>query len=69
MKTANIVNGIGCASIAQDLYRSAILQVVAELRREGVYVCMSNVIARMPSHNQDMLWNTLWVLAREGALA
>jgi hypothetical protein len=66
---ANIVTGRGDATIASDLYRSAILREVASMRHEGVYVCMANVMARMPTYHQEILWNTLWVLAHEGKLS
>ncbi len=55
--------------LAQDLYRSAILSVVGQMRREGVYVCFANIQKRMVEYNQDILNNTLWSLAREGLLA
>ena len=63
------VTGSGDRNVAQDLYRSAILREVTAMRREGVYVCMGNVMARMPTYHQDILWNTLWALALEGRLA
>lgn len=37
--------------------------------REGVYVSMGNIMARMPRYNQEILWAALWDLAREGRLA
>jgi hypothetical protein len=54
---------------SQDLYRSDVLREVAAMKREGVYVCMANVIKRMPTCHQDILWSTLWSLAREGRLS
>jgi len=54
---------------SQDLYRSDVLREVAAMKREGVYVCMGNVIKRMPDCHQDILWGTLWALAREGKLS
>lgn len=66
---SNVVTGRGDALIAQDLYRSAALREISIMRREGVYVCIGNVLARMPTYNQEMLSNTLWMLAREGKLA
>ena len=65
----NIVTGHGDRSIAQDLYRSAALAEIARMRREGVYVCIGNALARMPTYNQEILNNTLWALACEGRLA
>jgi len=65
----NVVTGPGDRSIAQDLYRTAILQEIVLMRREGVYVCMGNVMARMPSYNREILWGTLWCLALEGQLS
>ena len=59
----------GDRGVAQDLYRSAALAEVARMRCEGVYVCIGNVLARMPECNQEMLSNTLWILAREGRLS
>lgn len=67
--TMNVVTGPGDPSIAQDLYRTAILREIALMRGEGVYVCMANVMARMPSYNQGILGGTLWVLALEGQLS
>ncbi len=64
----NTVTGSGDLRVAHDLYRSAVLREVAIMRRECVYVCMTNVMMRMPNYNQTILWNTLWTLAREGAL-
>jgi hypothetical protein len=66
---SNAVKGPGYAPIAQDLYRSAALREISIMRREGVYVCMGNVMARMATYNQEILWNTLWALAREGGLS
>lgn len=64
----NIRTGHGDLNIAQDMYRSAVLAEVARMRQEGIYVCFSNILARMPAYNQDMLNNTLWAIAREGLL-
>lgn len=66
---SNVATGRGDAQIAQDLYRSAALREISIMRCEGVYVCIANVLARMPTYNQEMLSNTLWTLAREGKLA
>ncbi len=63
---SNIIDG--CARVASDLYRSAILAEVDRMRREGVFVCFANIQTRLAVYNQDILWNTLWSLAREGAL-
>jgi hypothetical protein len=64
-----IVTGPGDRSIAQDLYQSAALAEIALMRREGVYVCIGNVLARMSKYNQAMLSSALWTLAFEGRLA
>jgi hypothetical protein len=56
-----IVTGTGDKSVAQDLYRSAALAKIARMRHASVYVCIGNVLARMP--------RTLWSLAIEGRLA
>lgn len=68
-RAMNVVTGPGDRSIAQDLYRTSILQELALMRREGVYVCMGNVMSRMPSYNREILWGTLWALALEGQLS
>jgi len=60
--------GTGDISIAQDLYRSAALAEIALMRREGVYICIGNILARMPKYNQQILNGTLWSLALEGKL-
>ena len=65
----NIVTGPGDRSVAQDLYQSAALAEIALMRREGVYVCIGNVLARMPKCNQEILNNVLWALALEGRLS
>ena len=65
----SIVTGLGDLNVAQDLYRSAALAEIARMRHEGVYICIGNVLARMPKYNQEMLSSTLWALAREGRLA
>jgi hypothetical protein len=63
------MRGQGDPSVAADLYRSAVLSEVASMRREGVYVCFANIQTRMSAYNQEILWNTLWTLAREGRLS
>ena len=68
-RAMNVVTGPGERSIAQDLYRTAILQEIALMRREEVYVCMGNVMSRMPDYNQEILWGMLWVFALEGQLS
>jgi hypothetical protein len=65
----SVTTGPGDLRVAHDLYRSAILREVAIMRREGIYVCMANVTTRMPNHNQEILWEALWMLALEGELA
>ena len=65
----NIRSGAGAANIAQDLYHSAALAEIAQMRREGVYVCIGNVLARMPKYNQEMLNTTLWAIAFEGGMS
>jgi hypothetical protein len=65
----NSVTGSGDHRIAQDLYRSAALAEIARMRREGVYICIGNVIARMPAYNLEILNGTLWALAFEGKLS
>lgn len=65
----NVVAGPGDLSIAQDLYRIAILREISLMRREGLYVSMGNVMSRMPEYNQKILWEVLWALALEGKLS
>lgn len=65
----SIVIGLGDLRVAHDLYRTAVLREVERMRREGVYVCMGNVMSRMPDYNQEILCGTLWALAREGKLS
>lgn len=69
LEAMNVVTGPGDLTIAQDLYRTAILGELALMRREGVYVSMGNVMSRMPSYNQEILWGTLWALTLEGKLS
>lgn len=64
-----IVTGPGDLRIARDLYQTAVLSAVERMQREGVYVCMDNIMKRMLSYNQKILWDVLWELACEGRLA
>jgi hypothetical protein len=66
--TANTRIGHGDMTVATDLYRSAALFTIGSMRRSGEFVCIGNVLARMPEYNRDMLNDTLWSLAIEGAL-
>lgn len=65
----NSLTGPGDLCVAQDLYRTAILGELWRMRRQGVYVSMDNIMARMPSYNQEILWGALWALALEGGLS
>lgn len=65
---ANVISGRGDPAVAAGMYESAVLGEVAQMRREGVYVCFANIQRRMPEYNQEMLSATLWTLARAGRL-
>lgn len=65
----NSLTGPGDRCVAQDLYRTAILGELGHMRREGVYVSMDNIMARMLRYNQEILWGVLWALALEGGLS
>lgn len=68
--TATRTHFFGCGDIAcaQSLYETAILQECAAMRRDGVYVCLANLQARMPSYTASILLDAFWNLARNGAL-
>lgn len=63
------MTGPGDPSIAQDLYRTAIFGEVALMWCKEVYVSMDNLMSRMPSYNQEILWIALWGLMLEGKLS
>jgi hypothetical protein len=65
----SIVTGSGNFRVARDLYEIAVLREVVVMRREGVYVCFANIMARMPSYNQQILWDLCWTMALEGKLS
>jgi hypothetical protein len=60
--------GHGDPSIAHGLYEVEACRQAAIIRAEGGYVCFAAIMARMPTHNQDILWNVLWTIARNGGL-
>lgn len=64
----NLVTGLGDLRVANDLYEVAVLREVSIMRRESVYVCFGNIMARMPKYNQQILWDLLWAMARDGKL-
>lgn len=65
---ANVLQGFGERSVAASLYETEVRRVAADLRREGVYVCHANIIARMSGYNQEILNNVLWSLSLGGHL-
>jgi hypothetical protein len=65
---ANVISGQGDRRIASDLYEGAILNEVATMRREGVFVCLGHLQLRMGTYNQEMLVNTFWALCIQGKI-
>lgn len=66
--TPNTFTGPGDRKVAFDLYCSAILQEATAMRRAGTYVCLSNILARLPSYNAQILTDAFWSLAIGGQL-
>lgn len=56
-------------AIAESMYHRAALLVAQGLRREGKYVCIASVQARMPEYNQDILKDVLFAMALSGELS
>ncbi len=55
--------GIGDRTVAQDLYQTAARCEIVAMRKEGVYVCIGNILSRMPAYNQEILNRVLWSMA------
>jgi hypothetical protein len=68
MSQVNVFQGHGNHNVAASLYASEALRVASSLRREGVYVCHANIIARMSNYNLEILNNVLWSLSIGGQL-
>lgn len=61
------ITGQGCAAIGASLYELDVRAEAARQRRAGKSPTFASVMAALPNHNQDMLWDACWSTARAGA--